>query len=412
MYELDSHDIISTEQNGLRTVTRSLILAAGTDYDKVVGTDTITHSIDPTDSAVTLYLAGFSIRDTSEFRVITEEYLEAGTINRSIQTSNNGSLITERVESRFDDPVAETAGAVKITEQEANIGGYPAKVFTFVKGDGQIQVKTEGGPNSIPNSKIVTVVSYGSAAIVPDGILIDSQDEEEDGYKRFIRSCIQNTGTGDIDDITGIKYDYEDVEEVTIPGVVTLTTESVSLEGITGTIAVPKLEPIRQKQIPVKVEYEIVNSVDYPSTPTERAYDLGQISCSVTTTKASLKTGSGGSATVTSGSTSTTSSGYTQSFTGSARIQTYPSCYINTTGGFTTSATGNIDYTGASIPRASGNIISFDTYGASTQTKVIGEGSTAANGYSTTGLLSVDVDVVLVAVDGSIFYGVTKITAV
>lgn len=299
-------------------------------------------------------------------------------------------------------------GAVKITEQETNIGGYPAKVFTFVKGDGQIQVKTEGGPNSIPNSKIVTVVSYGSAAIVPDGILIDSQDEEEDGYKRFIRSCIQNTGTGDIDDITGLKYDYEDVEEVTTPGVVTLTT--VNVNG--GTVAVPKLEPIRQKQIPVKVEYEIVSAVDYPSTPTDRAYDLGQISCSVTTTKVSQKSGPGGSVSVSDGNTSQTSSGFTQSITSSARIQTYPSCYINTTGDFTTSANGSILYTGASIPRANGNTIVFDNYDASTQTSVLGEGSTAADGYSTTGLLSVDVDVVLVSVDGSIFYGVTKVTAV
>ena len=90
VYELDSHDVISTEENGLRTLTRSLILAAGTDYDEVVGTDTITHRIDPTDAAVTLYLSGFSIRDTSEFRVITEEYIEAGILSINREYASEG----------------------------------------------------------------------------------------------------------------------------------------------------------------------------------------------------------------------------------------------------------------------------------------------------------------------------------
>tara|TARA_R110000765_G_scaffold99950_3_gene187415 strand:+ start:444 stop:3692 length:3249 start_codon:yes stop_codon:yes gene_type:complete len=357
--------------------------------------------------------SGYSVAkdDASDVGGIpTERYTflrDNAILSRNIQTQNGGKLITEVVEVFNGIPTAETAGAVKIGDSVSNVQGIPTRRFAFVKGDGQIQIKTEGGPNSIPNSKIVTVVCYGSTAIVPDGILIDSQDEEQDGYKRFTRSCIQNTGSGDVDDITGLKYEYEDVEQVTVPGKVTLGLQNVSLSGVGGTIAVPTLEPIRQKQIPVKIQYEIVSSVNYPSTATARAYDLGQISCSVTSTKTSLKVGPGGSATVSGNNSSTSASGFTNAFSSSARIQTYPSCYISGL----TSKTGNVTYTGASIPRGSGSIISFDNYTAKTQTQVIGSGSTSTTGYSTTGLLSVDVNVVLVSVDGSIYYGVTKTIA-
>lgn len=83
-YELNFSDTITIEENGLRTLTRSRILTAGTSYTSTVGTSTITHEIDPDldpSDELTLYLASFSIQDTEQFRLVTEEYIEAGILS-------------------------------------------------------------------------------------------------------------------------------------------------------------------------------------------------------------------------------------------------------------------------------------------------------------------------------------------
>jgi hypothetical protein len=73
-------DTISYEENGLRRVTRVSIAAAGTDFQKTVGTTSISSQID-TETAVTCYLASYEVDDTDSFRKVTEVYLEAGIIS-------------------------------------------------------------------------------------------------------------------------------------------------------------------------------------------------------------------------------------------------------------------------------------------------------------------------------------------
>lgn len=78
-------DTIDFELNGLRRVTRTSIAQAGTDFQKTVGTTSITSQID-TESAVTCFLASYEIDDTDSYREVTEVYIQAGTL--SVSTKN------------------------------------------------------------------------------------------------------------------------------------------------------------------------------------------------------------------------------------------------------------------------------------------------------------------------------------
>jgi len=75
----EKDDDTDYELNGLRRVTRPLVAEAGVDYQKVVGTTTISHQVDA-ETAVTLYLASAKIVDTDASRRVTETWIEAGTL--------------------------------------------------------------------------------------------------------------------------------------------------------------------------------------------------------------------------------------------------------------------------------------------------------------------------------------------
>ena len=82
-------DTVDEELNGLRRVTRVSIAAAGTNFQKTVGTTTITHQID-SESAVTLFLQSYEVDDTDSFRRVEEVYVEAGELNESIRNLSEG----------------------------------------------------------------------------------------------------------------------------------------------------------------------------------------------------------------------------------------------------------------------------------------------------------------------------------
>ena len=82
-------DNVDYELNGLRRVTRPLIATAGTDYQKVVGTTTISHQVDA-ETAVTLYLASYKIDDDDAARTVTETWIEAGTLSVETSLKNEG----------------------------------------------------------------------------------------------------------------------------------------------------------------------------------------------------------------------------------------------------------------------------------------------------------------------------------
>jgi hypothetical protein len=168
--------------------------------------------------------------------------------------------------------------------------------------------------------------------------------------------------------------------------------------GISGTVAVPKVTPRRRKTIAAQVTIEVQST---PPDTASVAFDLGAISCSVTSTNVSLTRGPGNTVSVTSGSTTSSSTGFNQNFGASARIQTYPGCFLTST-----SSSGSISYITAETPRASGNVIVTDTNNSSRNTICEGTGSTSAVGYSTTGIIKRNSRPIITDLNGTTYYEV------
>jgi len=437
-------DTVNYVENGLRRVTRQSIAKAGTDFQKTVGTTSITSQIDG-ETAVTCILASYEVNDTDSYREVTEVYIQAGTLSetedkvgsqlaivketfastpstpsgyspaseqvsnvngiptrqfrflkpsvlsRSISERNGGTgtgkLRIEVVEA-FNETPTSTISGVKIGDEVSNVEGIPTRRFTFVKGDGEIRTSTR--PGRIDGTTEVTAVSYGTE-VVPTGVLISKSETQQDGYVQFTNTCIQGT-------IEGTKTTYKDVVQVEVPGEVNCATISVESGGESGTIAVPKVTPRRRKTIAAQVTIEVQST---PPDTASVAFDLGAISCSVTSTNVSLTRGAGNTVSAVSGNNTLTQTGFTQNFGASARIQTYPGSFLNSA-----SSTGTIDYQSSASPRANGNIIVFDKTFSSRSTICEGTGSTTAEGYSTTGIIKRNSRPIVTALDGTTYYEV------
>jgi len=492
-------DTVNYVENGLRRVTRQSIAKAGTDFQKTVGTTSITSQIDG-ETAVTCILASYEVNDTDSYREVTEVYIQAGTLSEtedkvgsqlaivketfastpttpdgyspaSEQVSNfdgiptrqfrflknnvtlsetedkvgsqlaivkevfngtpstpdgyspaneqvsnvngiptrqfrflkpsvlsrnisernggtgTGKLRIEVVEAFNETPTSIISG-VKIGDEVSNVEGIPTRRFTFVKGDGEIRTSTR--PGRIDGTTEVTAVSYGTE-VVPTGVLISKSETQQDGYVQFTNTCIQGT-------IEGTKTTYKDVVQVQVPGEVNCATISVESGGESGTIAVPKVTPLRRKTIAAQVTIEVQST---PPDTASVAFDLGAISCSVTSTNVSLTRGAGNTVSAVSGNNTLTQTGFSQNFGASTRIQTYPGCFLTSS-----SSNGSITYITSKTPRANGNIIVFDESNSSRNTICEGTGSTSAEGYSTTGIIKRNSRPIITALDGTTYYEV------
>ena len=234
-------------------------------------------------------------------------------------------------------------------------------------------------------------MSYGTA-VVPNGTLIFSSETQEDGYVQFTNTCIQGT-------ITGVKQTYKDVVQVEVPGEVSCTATSVSSGGVSGTIAIPEVTPRRRKTIGATVTVEVTNT---PPNTASVAFDLGAISCSVTSTNVSLSRGPGNTVTVSGGQGNTTSeTGFTQNFGASARVSTFPGCFLTSS-----TSSGEIDYVAAQVPIASGASISIEERRSSRKTECIGTGSTSNSGYNTSGVIKRNSRPILTDLAGVTYYEV------
>ena len=375
---------IDYELNGLKRASRTFVALPATAYANVVGTSTITSG------GKTLYLASFKIEKTDAKWELSEVWVEAGVLSRSIQTKSNGKLIIETVEALVETPTANTVGAVQIGNDASNVQGIQTKRFTFAKGDGQISVDKRPAPAQLAGCTYVTVRSLGTP-VTPTGVLVSEAETESDGFITYEKTALQGV-------IIEVKQTYTDVAEVEVPGTVSCTSTSVSAGSIGGSIAIPVATPKRVKRISATVTVEVTDS---PPSTTQLAFNVGEISCSVTSTKGSATYGPGSSVTVNNGSNSQTASGYLQSFSSSARIQVYPACYLTSS-----SSSGTVSYVASSQPVANNNVISYSVNNSSSNTSCIGRGSISANGYSETGIIKRDSRPILTALDGTTYYEV------
>ena len=301
---------------------------------------TTTFPVVPVAGTTTTYLASSLIEDNTAFAELTEVYLEAGIISET----------TRPAPSAF-------AGAVEITR-----------------------------------------VSTGVAS-VPAGVLIDSVDENAGGYSTFTRVTLKSLVGTDATDLTGVTSQYKDLVEVSTAGVVTLTAVNV----LEGSVAIPKHTPPRVKQVSCSVITEVVTTL--PDTaPTDIAFNLEDLSCSVTTTKSSLTNSSGNTVSSTTGIFTHSATGWNKSVSNSARIQVYDGSYYTGTG------TGSVSYDSFSSPyiNTSGDI-AYATGTASEATKCIGDGAgSLPTSYKTHGLVSRNAKHILTALDGVKYFEVTS----
>ncbi len=325
-------------------------------------------------------------------------------LSRSIQTKSGGNLILEVVEVFNGTPVAETTGAVKIGDEVSDVDGIPTRRFTFAKGDGQISVESKPAPVQLAGCTYVTVRSLGTE-VTPTGVLVAESETESDGYITYEKTALQGT-------ITGIKQTYKDVVDVEVPGEVECSTETVSISdaetaSISGSIAIPKVQPRRSKKISATVTVEIATT---PPSTASLAYDLGQISCSVTSISKSYTSRNGPTKYSKTGVFITPFTDWQRSFSPSVRIQVYPGCFLTTS-----SSSGSVSYTSqrTHIMNADENEDGYYDGEDSTinsvavsETECIGEGSTSNTGYQTTGVLKRNSRPVLTTLNGTTYYEV------
>lgn len=325
---------------------------------------------------------------TRQFR-----FLKPGTLSSTTSTRNGGKLNIVTIEAFGETPSA-PAGYVSIGAQASNIGGIQTNRGTFAKGDGQISVTSRPSTGSLAGTKEVTVVSYGTP-VQPSGTLISESESQENGYVRYVRTTLQpNPLTGSI---TGVKYTYQDVVEVDVPGEVTCTTQasdgpSTSESSVSGTVAIVQVKPRKTKKVTATVTVEVRSSAPAASPV---AFDMSNISCSVTSTRETFQYAPGQTIVTDQlgGGNRKEFKEFSQSYALSANTQTYPGCF--TVGD--RSATGTINYNSAgkyeyidSTPNSLG--IEQPNYGlvmatSQTTTSCKAFGSESKEGYVESGII-------------------------
>jgi len=366
-------DTVSYTESGLRRVTRESIAKAGTDFQKTVGTTSITSQIDG-ETAVTCILASYEVDDTDSYREVTEVYVQSGVLSRNISQRNGGTgtgkLRIEVVEA-FGETPSTTISGVKIGDEVSNVEGIPTKRFTFATGAGEISRSKRQSSGALAGTTELTVTTYGAAS-TEGSVLIASSDFEEDGYKRFVRTFL--TGT-----ITGTKQTYQDVVSVDVPGEVKCTTE-LGRTGAGGSVAIVQVTPRRSKRVTATVTIEVTSST--PET-FAAAYDLGNISCSVTSVRESFNISAGFLET-------------NQGYSLSATNQSYPGCFITES-----SSSGSVEY--PSTIRSEGN---QPNARSKTTTKCVATGSASNSGWVQTGILKRKSRPILTDLSGTTYYEV------
>lgn len=309
-----------------------------------------------------------------------------GEISRTVQERNKGKLTITTVESLGTK--IDAAGDTEIETTERQENGFILHRSVKATGDGQVITSTR--PGRIAGTTEVTHVSYGTAD-VPTGVHISQSESQENGYIKFTNTSIQGT-------IEGVKTTYKDIAQVEVPGEVECTTVAVESGGVSGTIAVPKVTPRRKKTIAATVTIEVQST---PPDTASVAFDLGAISCSVTSTNVALSRGAGNTVSTSSGGTTQSQTGFSQNFGASTRIQTYPGCFLTAS-----SSAGSINYIASESPRVEGNTIVTDTTNSSRDTSCVGTGSASKDGYVETGIIKRNSRPILTALNGTTYYEV------
>ena len=128
-------DTVNYVENGLRRVTRKSIAKAGTDFQKTIGTTSITSQIDA-ETAVTCILANYEVNDTDSYREVTEVYLQSGILSVQQEFDNGQGRVSVQAFNKTSSEVTTALSEVTsdhklISQQESDFAGIETSTFEY-----------------------------------------------------------------------------------------------------------------------------------------------------------------------------------------------------------------------------------------------------------------------------------------
>jgi hypothetical protein len=292
-----------------------------------------------------------------------------------------------------------TTGEILADSQLEDNTAFAELTETYLE-NGILSETIDAAPREFPSSVRITRTSRGIES-VPDGVLVDSRDQDVAGYKTFTRTTIKSLGT-DPEDLTGVVSEYTDIVEVETIGRVDIEKVNVNQ----GDIAIPKHTPPRIKQVSANVVVEVTTTL--PNTdPSEIAYNLEDASCAITSVRSTDRYQSGNTVSSKSGIFTFSATGFNRSISNSARIQSYDGSYF-----VSNEEDGSVDFQSSSSPYLDEDgTIQYSTGDSTEITKCIGSGATGIpTSYKEYGLVKRTANLILTALDGTSYYQVTSYT--
>ena len=229
-------DTVSYTENGLRRVTRQSIAKAGTDFQKTVGTTSITSQIDG-ETAVTCILANYEVDDTDSYREVTEVYLQAGIVSVSQDFNNGQGRVSVQAFSKTSSEVTIALSEVTsdhelISQRESDFAGIKTSTFEYQLDESFIQDRELNGLNRIrlielsaSDFSAQTIGSVSSTAPT-SSLFLGSQIIDNGGTIKTRQSTWLEAGTLSV----SIKNLAEGVKQVTT---VFLVTEGTTVGPVT-----------------------------------------------------------------------------------------------------------------------------------------------------------------------------------
>ena len=229
-------DTVSYTESGLRRVTRESIAKAGTDFQKTVGTTSITSQIDG-ETAVTCILANYEVDDTDSYREVTEVYLQAGIVSVSQDFNNGQGRVSVQAFSKTSSEVTTALSEVTsdhtlISQRESDFAGIKTSTFEYQLDESFIQDRELNGLNRIrlielsaSDFSAQTIGSVSSTAPT-SSLFLGSQIIDNGGTIKTRQSTWLEAGTLSV----SIKNLAEGVKQVTT---VFLVTEGTTVGPVT-----------------------------------------------------------------------------------------------------------------------------------------------------------------------------------
>lgn len=184
---------VTIGQDGLYTIVDdllqfSLAVAGVTNTYGVPGT-----TVGPAPWATTTVLKTEERDDDGTIQHIKRTYVSKGLISQTDETHNEGALLLRTLTYVNQTPPT-PSGYTLITAKVDYPGGLPVFTYTFAKGAGRVSIDTV---TKYQGALVLTTIRYFNtdSGGTPSGVLIDSKDDQGDGYVISERTYAVGSGT-------------------------------------------------------------------------------------------------------------------------------------------------------------------------------------------------------------------------